>query len=357
MGGSVGANAGFDGITLYGDALASHAGPMMSLLANVARQPAFPAGEVELAKKNALQSLKVSEAQPGFRAERALAASLYGDHPYARTQPTQTSIAATTSEGLKAAHAQRFRPDRALLVITGRISEAEAFKLAEAAFGDWKTTGSALPDTAPSVRSTPVSKQLLERKGSVQSTIRLGRPAIAATEADYVPLKLTSTILGGGFSSRVNQNLREEKGYTYGASASSRTYRNGGSIVGGADVRNDVTGAALKEFFGEYSRIGTELVSPAELDMNKRYVAGGYLISNQLQASVAGTLAGNWLLGLPAEFLGQYVPMIQKVNAEQVRDMGKKYFSPETQSVVVVGDPAAVAEQLKAYGEFGVKTQ
>lgn len=357
MGGSVGAAAGFDGVTLYSDALASHAGPMMRLLADVARHPAFAVNEVELAKKNALQSLKVSEAQPGFRAERALAASLYGDHPYARTQPTQASIGAISSDSLKAAHAQRFRPDRALLVVTGRISEAEAFKLAEAAFGDWKASGAALPDTAASIRSTPVTKQLLERKGSVQSTIRLGRPAIAATEADYVPLKLTGTILGGGFSSRVNQNLRENKGYTYGASASSRTYRNGGSIVGGADVRNDVTGAALKEFFGEYSRIGTDLVPAAELDMNKRYVAGGYLINNQLQASVAGTLAGNWLLGLPAEFLGQYVPMIQKVNAEQVREMGKKYFSPESQSIVVVGDPAAVADKLKEYGEFELKAQ
>ncbi len=165
---------------------------------------------------------------------------------------------------------------------------------------------------------------------------------------------MTSTILGGGFSSRVNINLREEKGYTYGASAGARTYRNGGGIVGGADVRNEVTGASLKEFFSEYRRIGTDLVAPAEMEMNKRYVAGGYLISNQMQRAVAGTLASNWLIGLPPEFLGQYVPLIQKVTPEQVRDIGKKYFAPENQSIVVVGDPAAVAEQLKEYGEFTI---
>jgi predicted Zn-dependent peptidase len=89
-----------------------------------------------------------------------------------------------------------------------------------------------------------------------------------------------------------------------------------------------------------------------EMAMNKRYVAGGYLISNQLQGSVAGTLANNWLVGLPPEFLGQYVPMIQKVSAEQVREMGRKYFDPKTQSIVVVGDKAAVEAQLKEFGEF-----
>ncbi|HEX9119103.1 MAG TPA: insulinase family protein, partial [Terriglobales bacterium] len=183
---------------------------------------------------------------------------------------------------------------------------------------------------------------------------RIGSPGIAASADELVPMRLTGTILGGGFSSRVNLNLREEKGYTYGASASGRTYRNGGGIVGGADVRNAVSGAALTEFFNEYRRIGTELVPAPEMEMNKRYVAGSYLISNQLQRSVANTLASNWLIGLPPEFLGQYVPMIQKVTPEQVRAIGKKYFAPENQSIVIVGDKAAVGEQLKPFGEFVV---
>jgi predicted Zn-dependent peptidase len=195
---------------------------------------------------------------------------------------------------------------------------------------------------------------LLERGGSVQSTLRLGSPGIAGTAADQVPLRLASTVLGGGFSSRVNINLREEKGYTYGAYAGARLARDGGSIIGGADVRNAVTGASIAEYMNEYKRIGTELVPAAELDMHKRFVAGGYLISNQLQRAVAGTLANNWLLGLPAEFLGQFVPLIEKVTPEQVREVSKKYFAPEKQSIVVVGDKAAVSEQLKAFGEFAV---
>ena len=355
MGGSVGGSAAYDGIMVTANALTSNAAPMLSLLADVARQPAFPAKEVQLAKANALQSLKVSEATPRFRVERAINKAVFGDHPYASTSPTVEAIESATDALLRAEHGKRFRPDRSLLVITGRISDAEALKLATAAFGDWKAEGAALPETpGASLAAKPV-RILLQRNGSVQSTIRLGSPGMAASATDYVPLRLTSTILGGGFSSRVNLNLREEKGYTYGASAGARIYRNGGSIVGGADVRNEVTGASLKEYMHEYRRIGSELVPEAEMSMNKRYVAGGYLLSNQMQRSVAMTLASNWLIGLPAEFLGQYVPLIQKVTPEQVREMGKKYFAPELQAIVVVGDNAAVAEQLKEYGAFTVQ--
>jgi predicted Zn-dependent peptidase len=354
MGGSVGASPALDGIMVSANALASHAGEMMNLMAEVVRTPAYPAREVQLAKANALQRLRVAETQPGFRASRALNQAIYGEHPYGHTDPTEASIQSVTDEMLRSEHAKRFRPENTLLVITGRIKEADAMKLAQQAFGDWKAQGPALPAPAAAPREAKPVRILLERNGSVQSTVRLGSPGIAATAADQIPLRLASTILGGGFSSRVNINLREEKGYTYGASAGARLSREGGSIVGGADVRNAVTGAALTEYFNEYKRIGSTLVAKDEMEMNKRYVAGGYLLSNQMQRAVAATLASNWLVGLPPEFLGQFVPLIQKVTPEQVRDVSKKYFAPERQSIVVVGDKGAVGEQLKAFGEFVV---
>jgi len=354
LGGAVGAGASSDGLVISSYALASQAGPMMQLLAEVARMPSFPAKEVELAKANALQSLRVAEAQPGFRAGRALDRAVYGDHPYGHTAPSAESIESTTEALLRSEHAKRFRPENALLVIAGRIKEADAMKLASQAFGDWKASGPAPAATPGAPAAAKPARILLERPGSVQSTVRLGGTGIAATADDQVPLRLASTILGGGFSSRVNIKLREEKGYTYGASAGARMMREGGGIVGGADVRNEVTGAALGEFFNEYKRIGSELIGPDEMRMHKRYVAGGYLLSNQMQRAVASTLAANWLVGLPAEFLAQYVPLMEKVTPEQVRDVSKKYFAPERQAIVVVGDARAVGEQLKVFGEFTV---
>lgn len=354
LGGNVQGAAGMDGLTVSANALAANAPQMMSLLAEVVRQPSFPAKEVQLVKTNALETLKANEAQPGFRAGRAIAKVVYGEHPYGNSNATVDGINSVTIDLLRAEHAKRVRPERSLLVITGRISAAEAMKLAQASFGDWKATGPSIADVAPPPTSSKPVRLLLDRPGSVQSTIRLGAAGVSASVEDYVPLKLTSTIIGGGFSSRINMNLREEKGYTYGASAGARNYRLGGSIIGGADVRNEVTGASLKEYFSEYKRLGSEVVPEAEMKMNKRYVAGSYLIENQLQGAVAGTLANNWLVGLPSESLAKFVPAIQKVSGEKVREMGKKYFAPEAQAIVVVGDKTAVAEQLKAYGEFTV---
>ena len=352
MGGSIGTGAGVDGITVSGNALTSYAAPMLQLLAEVTRMPSFPSKEVALAKANALQGLKLQEATPGYRVERAVSKAVYGEHPYGNTFATVESVTAVTEEALKAEHLRRIRPERSLLVITGPVTEAAAMKMALDAFGDWKVDGPSVPEVPAAALSAKPVRQILTRAGSVQSTVRLASAGMPASSADHIPLRLTSTILGGGFSSRVNSNLRENKGYTYGASAGARIYRHGGAMVGGADVRNEVTGASIKEYHNEYRRIGSELVSPAEMEMNKRYVAGGYLISNQQQRAVASTLASNWLVGLPPEFLGNFVPAIQKVTAEQVRDMGKKYFAPENQSIVIVGDPGAISAQLKEYGEF-----
>ena len=351
-GGGIGAGAGVDGISVSAHALPSHAAGMLDLLAEVVRQPSFPADEVRLQQANALQQLKASEAQPGFKATRALLAAVYGDHPYARVQPSEGGIAAATPEALRAAHDARFRPDRALLVVAGRIRADDAMRLAEEAFGDWQASGEPLPETPDARRSAPTSRVLVQRDGSVQSTIRIGRPAIPATDPDYVPMQLAGTVLGGGFSSRVNQNLREDKGYTYGASAYLAAARDGGRVQAGADVRNEVTGAALSEFFKEFERLGSEPVPAQELDDTKRYVAGGYLITNQLQGAVANSLAGNWLAGLPADFLGRYVPMIREVDAAQVQAMARKYYAPADQSIVVVGDGKQISAQLAPFGTF-----
>lgn len=354
-GGSLGAQAGSDGITVYGNALASNADGMLQLLAEVARAPSFPDKEVKLAQANALQGLMAAEAQPGFKAERALAQAVYGEHPYGHTQPTEAAIQAVTPQQFRAAHARRFRPDHALLVVTGRIAPARAFALARSAFGDWRNSGEPVPETPKAAAMATPKFVLVQRPGSVQSAVRLGRPAIAATNQDYIPLQLANAVIGGGFSSRLMQNLREEKGYTYGARSSVSALREGGRITASADVRNEVTGGSLKEFVAEYERLGSEPVPARELDDTKRYVAGGYLISNQMQAAVASMLAGNWLVGLPPEFLGEYVPKIRAVDAAQVQAVAREYYDPKNQSIVVVGDDKAIAEQLEPYGKFEVR--
>lgn len=352
LGGNLGADAGHDGLVLSANAPASRGEALLKLFAEVARQPAFADNEVKLARENALQALKAAAAQPGFVADGALARAVYGGHPYGRTQATEASINGTTAAALRAEHARRFRPDQAVLVIAGRVTVAAAQAWAREAFGDWKAEGP--PPAAP----TPVPAQataqrlLIDRPGSTQSTLRLGRPGQAVTAPDAVALRVASAVIGNGFTSRINLNLREEKGYTYGATAGGRSFALGGSIFGGADVRNEVTGASLQEFVAEYRRLGTELVPAAELTVAKRFLAGTHVLSVQKQDALAQRLARDWMVGLPASRLAEFVPAVHKVSAEQVREIGRRYFAPEAQSIVVVGDKAAVAAQLQPFGEF-----
>ncbi|WP_024890897.1 M16 family metallopeptidase [Luteimonas huabeiensis] len=352
LGALLGASASADGVVVSASGLASSARPLIALFADVVRNPAFPDDEVQLAKVNALQGLKVAESQPGYQANRAMARALYGDHPYGNLLPTEASIQGTDVAALRAAHAARFRPDQALLVIAGRVSADEAERLARAAFGDWAGEGAPVaPVPAPDAAHAP-RHVLVPRQNSVQSAVRIGRPAFAAADERAVPAALAGTILGGGFDSRLMRNLREDKGYTYGAGGGFALSRAGGAFQAQADVRNEVTGASIGEFLKEFEALRTVPVPADELERAKRYTAGTYLFRNQQQGAVAAALAGNWLLGRPADYLSTYVGKTQQVTAEQVQAIAREFFDPKAQSIVVVGEPG-VAEQLRAYGEFG----
>ena len=353
-GGDLQAEASADGITLTMSALASNAAKAITLLSEIALQPAFPEREVEIGKLNAAQALKASEADPDYLARRAMARLVFGTHPYGHLLPTNASILTTTPAMLRAEHDLRFRPDRALLVIAGRIEPDAAFVLAERVFGDWHSQGAALGETPPVPTSSP-GRMFVARDDSVQSAIRIGRTAIAADSADYFPLLLANAVLGGSFTSRINQNLREDKGWTYGAGSAVGAERAGGAVVTATSVRNEVTGAAVAQILREYARLGAKPVPADELETTKRYLAGGFLLLNQQQAQVANTLADFWLVGLPPQTLSDYVTRLRAVTAEQVQAMARKYYSPKEQSIVVVGD-ASVLPQLKPWGDFEQQT-
>jgi zinc protease len=350
-GGDMQADAGADGIVVSMSGLASNAAKVITLLSEIAQQPSFPEHEVEQGKLNALQALIAAQADPDYQARRAMGPLVYPGHPYGDVLPTQASILAITPDMLHAEHDRRFRPDQALLVVTGRIETDAAFRMADSVFGDWHAEGRPSTDVGPAAASAPPARVFVERDDSVQSAIRIGRPAVAADSPDYFPLLLTNAVLGDGFRSRLNQNLREDKGYTYGAGSTLRAERVGGAVVAYANVRNTVTGAAVAQFLREYGQLGDKPVPEDELAQTRHYLAGGYLLFNQQQAQVASALAGYWLAGLPPQTLSDYVPKLQAVSAVQVQTMARKYFTPKDQSIVVVGDPS-VLSQLAPYGTF-----
>ena len=352
IGGSLGARAGDDGVHVTGNALRSHANELIDLAADIARHPGFPEDEVKLAKANTLQSLQAQEAQPAFQANRAFMASIYGEHPYRFTSLTPEIVNAATPATLAAAHAARFRPDQALLVIAGDLDKNATLAAVKKAFGDWKGQGAALPEIAAAPTASPRHLLVIDRPNSVQSTLRIGRPAIAATSEDAVPLNVANVILGGSFHSRITRNIREDKGYTYSPGLGVSRLKAGGSLNFRGDVRSEVTGASINEVLYEFDRMGTTAVSDEELTSAKRLATGTYLFQNQIQAAVVGTLANNWLVGLPPEYLGTYVSKVTAVTAEQVRNVSRKYYAAKDQTIVVVGDKGKIAADLAQYGEF-----
>jgi zinc protease len=350
VGGEISASAADDAIYVTVRALASGAATAIDVLADVARAASFPAAEVELAKGNALQGLLARESTPEFLAQKAFARAVFGDHPYHIVAPSKETLEAATPEGLRGEFARRFRPEGALLVVVGAVDGAVVSGAVTRAFGPWKGTGEGPAATPPVPAAGARRIFVVPRPGSVQSTITVGRPAPTVSDPDYFPLLVGNTICAGSFGSRLVENIREDKGYTYSPGGSVATMQKGGLLTLDADVRNEVTAGTLLEIFYEMDRMGSTLASDEEMSRAKRYQSGLYLLRNQIQGSVARTLASNWVNGLPPEALGEFVAKANAVTAEQVRAVGRAVFPSVTQTVVVVGDEAKIREELAPFG-------
>jgi zinc protease len=357
VGGEISGSATDDAVFVTVDGLASGVSRLLDILADVSRNATFPAGEVALAKTNTLQGLIARESTPEFAVEKAFGAAVFGSHPYRTVAPTKEAVAALTPEILREQYLRRFRPERALLLVVGDVNAPDVATEVKRLFGTWQGQGEAAPATPPAPTLGTREILVVDRPGSVQSEIRVGRPMVRMTDPEYYPELVANTIFGGAFSSRLVENIREDKGYTYSPGARVSAYREGGLLRIRAAVRNDVTAATLLEIFYELDRMGATLPTTDELARAKRYQSGLYVLRNALQGALARTLASNWVDGLPPTALAEFVPKVDAVSAAQVREVGQKLFTSRTQTVVIGGDAAKIASDLAQFGEVKVEKQ
>ena len=350
VGGDLVTNSTNDALFVVVDGLSSGTAAMLDILADVARNAAFPAAEVDLAKTNALQGLKARTSTPEYWASKAFAAAVYGDHPYHTVAPTPEAIMAVTPDILKREYGRRFRPERALLVVSGDLDPAATRKSVAKLFAGWKGQGDPPAPTPPIPPARGREIHVVNRPGSVQSQIVTGRPTVKATDPDYYPLVVANTICAGSFGSRLTRNIREDKGYTYSPQGATPTFAAGGLLRLRCDVRNEVTAPTLLETFYELDRMGATMPSDEEVAKAKHYLAGIYLLRNQTQGGVGQTLATNWIQGLPPEEMGAYVTKVNAVTADQIHHVGQTYFTSSTMNIVVVGDEAKVKAELAPFG-------
>lgn len=351
LGATLAAGASSDYSTIAASALAQYSDRVLELLAEVALRPSFPENELEIVRQNAEQSLIAQRGQPSFLATERVSQVLFGEHPYSVVAPTRESLIATTVDELKKFHREKFSPQAAVLFVVGDVKAEAVMARVRTLFGPWQPGSAPSEDfPAPPERTSRVA-YLVDRPNSAQSNIVIANLGITRTHPDYFPLLLMHTVLGANASSRLFMNLREDKGYTYGAYSSLDARRNGGSLRATSEVRTPVTGASLKEFFYELERIRTEPVSDKELRDAKSFLTGVFPIRLETQEGLIDQLVQIKMYELPDDYLQTYRDRVSAVTKEEVQRVAREHLTPEKAAIVIVGDAKAILDQVKPFTE------
>jgi predicted Zn-dependent peptidase len=320
----------------------------LPLMADVLLRPDFPADELERKRRSALTNLLQFHDQPTAIAAVFFAESLYGkDHPYGRAGLTdEASIRSISVEDLRAFHDSYVRPNNAAVVVVGDVTMAEIKPRLERLFGGWEAreVPQATLPTPAQVEETEVL--LVDKPGAAQSVIYIGRIGVPRKTDDYASLVVMNTVLGGSFTSRLNQNLREDKGWSYGAGSAFSFDHTPGPFRASSSVETEVTGPALAEFFMEMEGI-QETIPQEELDRAKNYEALGYPASFGSVAGIAGQLNEMVAFDLPRDSFDRYVDQILSVTQAQAQAVARRYVVPGKMRVIVVGDREKIEEQIR----------
>ena len=349
MGASLSAGANSDYTIVAASALASFNDPVLDLMAEVVLEPSFPEHEVELAKQNTKESLRQQRAQPSFLASEMVARVMFGEHPYSIVAPTPESIDRSTRDEFVKFHRAMLVPNNAVFIVVGDVRYEEIVNRVESLFSTWEKGEELVANfPAPPLR-TRRTGYLIDRPGSAQSNIVIANRGITRTNPDYFPMLLMHTVLGANASSRLFMNLREEKGYTYGAYSNLDARRSAGTFRATAEVRTPVTGDSLKEFFYELERIGHSRVSDKEIADAKSYLTGVFPIRLETQEGLTDQLVQIKMLNMPNDYLETYRDRVQAVTVEEIQRVASKYVRPDQAALIVVGDGASVLEQMQPY--------
>jgi zinc protease len=309
----------------------------------------YPAREVAGERDRLIERLSIARSQPAVLVREALRRRMFGDHPYARELPSVEAAAAVTPPQLRRLHAERVGPAGGLLVLVGDIAPARALDAVEKALGGWRTAGMArtvppLPEVVP---GPPV---LVDRSGSVQSSIRVGGAALPRDHPGYPALQLANLVFGGYFSSRLVENIREDKGYTYGPHSRIDHGAAGSVLVVDADVATAVTAPALLEIGYELGRMATQPVTEAELADVRQYAVGTLALSIATQAGLASTLTALAGVGLGLDWLREHPLRIAAVTLDEAFAAAAQYLAPARLVTVVLGEAASIAPSLSRLG-------
>lgn len=331
--------------------LKKYNGQLLELFADVLFNPSFPQGELDKLKKQLISSLTAAKDDPNSIAAIVRDAAMYGkDHPYGETE-TEETVARIQVDDIKKYYDTYFKPNIGYLAIVGDITVEEAKSLVNRYFADWKQADVPQhnwPAPKPSADNQVV---LVNRPASTQSVIHVGYPfALKPNDPDVMATSVVSRILGGGSSGRLFLNLREDKGYTYGAYGSITPGKLTGTLNTSASVRTAVTDSAVREFVYELQRMGERTITPNELGLAKAALAGSFARSLEQPATIARFAINTEMQELPTDYYKNYLKNLDALTLDQINDIAAKYVRHHGLQITIVGKTDDFADQMNQFG-------
>lgn len=349
IGASVESHADWDVAAVSLTALAKQLPEALALVRDLLRAPEFPEREVARLKEERLADLLQQRAEPRGLADEQFARALY-ERTARYALPAEgdaESVRRLTRDDVRAFYAARYRPPGATLVVVGDVTPADANVLADSLFGDW--TGERPTGAPAGIDATqPGSLTRVVAKGDApQSEVRVGHIGVARSAPDYFDTMVMNAVLGGLFSSRINLNLREAHGYTYGAFSGFEWRRGLGPFIVSTAVKSDVTADAVREILAEIERMRREEIGEDELTLATSYLDGVFPIRYETTAAIAAAMANLVIHGLPDDYYDRYRARVRAVTTGSVLRAAHDHLRPEHVRIVVVGDPAVIADPLR----------
>jgi zinc protease len=355
MAANVNVGAGVSGLTatVSGGALTENFEQVFEIAAEVLLNPTFPADEWDRLKTRARAGLLQQRAQPAFLVQERFNQVIFGGHPAGRISATPATLDAITREALVEVHRRRYVPDHALIAFAGDISLAEARKLVESKLAAWKKAGVPKPTVSEPPPLGARKVYLVDRPGSVQTSLMVGTQAIRRTDPDFFALTAVNRVLGGTMG-RLFRHLREEKGYTYGVGSGFGSAPFTSAWVANTDVRSEVTDAALTDLLADVDDLRQRQVPIDEFNDAKRALVASFALALENPGSLIGNYITSWQYNLPADYWDTYAARISAITPEQGMAMAKKYWDPARLHIVAVGDAAKIRDALAKKGTLEV---
>lgn len=346
----LGANFFSDANGVNGSCLSKHSDKLLTIMSDVLLNPVFPQEELDKGKKRAESNLASQKDDANAIAGNVASVLRYGkEHPYGEIM-TDATLAKINLEQIKQHYNTYFKPNIAYLVVTGDVTKAQVEKQAKQYFGAWTKAEAPMHKYATPKAPEKTQVDFVHKPGAVQSVINVTYPVELKPGApDLIRSRVTNSLLGGYFNSRLNSNLREGHGWTYGSGSSLNPDKLVGSFNASASVRNAVTDSSILEILKEMRRLGTEVVGNPELQVVKNVMAGNFSRSLEEPGTVATFALNTARYNLAADYYEKYLEVLQSVTAEEVQAMAKKFIRPEQAHILVVGNKDDVADRLKQF--------